>query len=40
MDKFAETGRGDVEDLKAAIEVDMADAWHVVDLLARGKVPP
>lgn len=39
VDEFAEAGRGDVEDLKGAIGVHMADPWHIVDLLAGGQVP-
>lgn len=40
MDEFAEAGWWDMEDLKGAIEVYMADAWHIVDLLSSCKVPP
>lgn len=39
MDEFAKAGRGDVEDLKGAIGVYMADPWHIIDLLAGGQVP-
>ena len=39
VDQLAEAGRQEVEDLQRAVGVDMADAGHVVDLLARGQVP-
>lgn len=39
MDELAEAGRGDVEDLKGAIGVHMANPWHIIDLLASGEVP-
>lgn len=39
MNELAEAGRGDVEDLKGAIGMHMADSWHIIDLLTRGEVP-
>lgn len=39
MDELAEARRGDVEDLKGAIGMHMANPWHVIDLLASSKVP-
>ena len=39
MDKVAEAGRGEVEDLEGAIGVHVAYPGHIVDLLARGQVP-
>lgn len=39
VDQLAEAGRQEVEDLQGPVGVDVADARHIVDLLAGRQIP-